>query len=50
MGEGGGSSLFGAGLYVGSVLMDGGGGVVGRGGSVEVGDGGMWLPSDKRRW
>lgn len=48
----GGRALFGGGVYMGRVLVDGGG-VVGRGGRVEVGEGGRlkrWLSSDGRRW
>lgn len=48
----GGRALVGGGVYVDELLEDGGG-VDGRGGRVEVGEGGkwkVWSPSDGRRW
>ncbi len=47
----GGRALFGGGVYIGRVVDDGGG-VDGRGGSIEVGEGGKlerWPSSDGRR-
>lgn len=47
----GGSALFGGGVCVGGLVGDWGGG--GRGGSVEVGEGGIlniWLSSEDRCW
>lgn len=47
-----GRALFGGGVYMGELVEDGGG-VDGRGGRVDVGEGGKWessLPSDRRRW
>lgn len=50
VGDGGGSSVCGSGLYVLPVKNEtvDGGGVVGRGGRVEVGNGGIWSSSDHR--
>lgn len=48
VGEGGGSSVCGSGLYEKNETVDGGG-VVGRGGRVEVGEGGIGSSSDHRR-
>lgn len=49
----GGRALLGGGVYMGVLVVEEGGGVDGKGGRVEVGDGGnwkCWLPSDGRRW
>lgn len=48
----GGRALFGGGVCIGGLVEDWGG-VAGRGGSVDVGEGGIlkiWLSSEGRRW